>query len=618
MNQAIFLSYASQDADAASRICEALRAAGLEVWFDKNELTGGDAWDQKIRKQIKECSLFVPIISSNTNAREEGYFRLEWKLSVDRSHLMADDKAFFMPVILDGVVEESARVPDKFRDRQWTRLYDEKSIATFAAHVKQLLSSPPSAATTIAELAKPPQITTAPAGPAAALPSRRRTIITVAAIGAVGVIGVGGLNIWRPWQGSSVAGQNGLPRDPQLRKAVELISARDATASEVATAEELTKAVLTAKPSDVEAIVVMARVQSYNLLRGFDQSPERFALAQRAVERALTLVPNDPEAMHAMAVYLQRSGADLPRATNLLHEAIKLRPDDSRFYRMLAVTMASTPGVSPEVVVAYMKSAAERFPKDPLVAYDLSLRYRRAGMLDESEQHLERAIEFGPIPNAVLVSARNKLYLHGDVPGMKAQLDKLPERFRGTEKAVLSRFTYSLVSGEPKIGLEALRSINAPWMTDFEYTGPTSLLAGELLLVQGKPTFAMQRFEEASTQLIGRRAESISNALILALDTWVQMRLGKFQDAKTQNQILFKEIARPYVLPDNPTPLFNPIFLNLLLGERTKALELLREAVRRKAARSTLTNFFRFDPRLEKFRKDTGILALLAEPTTNP
>lgn len=43
MTQTIFLSYASQDADAASRICEALRAAGLEVWFDQNELIGGDA-----------------------------------------------------------------------------------------------------------------------------------------------------------------------------------------------------------------------------------------------------------------------------------------------------------------------------------------------------------------------------------------------------------------------------------------------------------------------------------------------------------------------------------------------------------------------------------------------
>jgi hypothetical protein len=35
---AIFLSYASEDAEAAQRICEALRSAGLEVWFDQSEL----------------------------------------------------------------------------------------------------------------------------------------------------------------------------------------------------------------------------------------------------------------------------------------------------------------------------------------------------------------------------------------------------------------------------------------------------------------------------------------------------------------------------------------------------------------------------------------------------
>ena len=36
-NKAVFLSYASQDAEAAKRICEALRAAGVEVWFDQGE-----------------------------------------------------------------------------------------------------------------------------------------------------------------------------------------------------------------------------------------------------------------------------------------------------------------------------------------------------------------------------------------------------------------------------------------------------------------------------------------------------------------------------------------------------------------------------------------------------
>lgn len=58
----MFLSYASEDMAAAERIAVALRNAGVEVWFDKSELRGGDAWDRQIRKQIHDCRLFIAVI----------------------------------------------------------------------------------------------------------------------------------------------------------------------------------------------------------------------------------------------------------------------------------------------------------------------------------------------------------------------------------------------------------------------------------------------------------------------------------------------------------------------------------------------------------------------------
>jgi TolB-like protein/tetratricopeptide (TPR) repeat protein len=152
--KAVFLSYASQDADAARRICESLRAAGLEVWFDQNELRGGDAWDASIRRQIKDCALFVPIISANTQAREEGYFRREWNLAVNRTLDMAQDKAFLLPVVIDGTGDATARVPDKFRDVQWTRLPGGEASGPFAERVCRLLGT-----------------TAAPAAPAPARPA---------------------------------------------------------------------------------------------------------------------------------------------------------------------------------------------------------------------------------------------------------------------------------------------------------------------------------------------------------------------------------------------------------------------------------------------------------------
>src|SRR5436189_4626999 len=119
---AVFLSYASQDMLAARRIRDALDAAGIEVWFDQNELRGGDAWDQKIRRQIRECALFLPVISANTQARREGYFRIEWKLAAQRTHAFADGTPFLLPIVIDGTRDEVALVPEEFRAVQWTRL----------------------------------------------------------------------------------------------------------------------------------------------------------------------------------------------------------------------------------------------------------------------------------------------------------------------------------------------------------------------------------------------------------------------------------------------------------------------------------------------------------------
>jgi hypothetical protein len=82
-SRAVFLSYSREDAEPARRIADALRVFGMEVWFDQNELRGGGSWDAKIKKQIRECALFLPIISAHTQSRMEGYFRREWKLGVE-------------------------------------------------------------------------------------------------------------------------------------------------------------------------------------------------------------------------------------------------------------------------------------------------------------------------------------------------------------------------------------------------------------------------------------------------------------------------------------------------------------------------------------------------------
>jgi TolB-like protein/cytochrome c-type biogenesis protein CcmH/NrfG len=141
--RAVFISYSSEDVEAAQRIANALQEAGIEVWFDRSELRGGDAWDQNIRRQIKECALFLPIISATTERRTEGYFRLEWRLADNRTHHMGRTKTFLVPVCIDASVNQSfADVPDSFLAVHWTLLPNGEPNQGFVDNVKTLLSGP--------------------------------------------------------------------------------------------------------------------------------------------------------------------------------------------------------------------------------------------------------------------------------------------------------------------------------------------------------------------------------------------------------------------------------------------------------------------------------------------
>lgn len=136
----VFLSYASADREAARALRDALPAFGLEVWYDESELGGGELWDQKIRKQIRECDYFMPLISAQTEARLEGYFRREWRLAVERTLDMADDHPFLLPIVIDDTSQSGARVPEKFFTIQWLKVPAGKPTPALEALCRRLVS----------------------------------------------------------------------------------------------------------------------------------------------------------------------------------------------------------------------------------------------------------------------------------------------------------------------------------------------------------------------------------------------------------------------------------------------------------------------------------------------
>lgn len=317
--------------------------------------------------------------------------------------------------------------------------------------------------------------------------------------------------------------------------------------------------------------------------------------------------------MGAFATFLYMRRAELPRAANLRRDAIAIAPDQPYAYRMLANILAVTPGVSDDEIIAAAMRITDRFPKDALAQYEVGRLNRDIGRVKEAEKHFELAIKLGPITNAILALARIRLWIYNDLPGMKALLDTIPERMRVTDRAVISQVLYGMASRDYPLAASALAAFSEPWMNDFDLTGPTALLIGEILLLQNKPELAKLRFTEAQAEL-GRRQPVLSrNFNTVWLDSWVLMRLGKMQEARARNALVHGELSRPFRVIPASGWVFATIPRNLLLGERKNAIELMREAVVVPLAKTYIRNAMAIDPRMTPFRDDREIAAILSD-----
>ena len=62
----IFLSYSARQRDLAERLALGLRNEGHEVFFDRDALQPGESFDDRIRASIRQCQLFVFLISKDS------------------------------------------------------------------------------------------------------------------------------------------------------------------------------------------------------------------------------------------------------------------------------------------------------------------------------------------------------------------------------------------------------------------------------------------------------------------------------------------------------------------------------------------------------------------------
>ena len=101
----VFISYASEDEAHARKLVDVLQASGLDPWFDKQGLRGGDRWDDAIRNALNEVDYVVVVQSAALAAKVRSYVNREIDLALQNQQLVRRGFCYLIPVRVDDSPE---------------------------------------------------------------------------------------------------------------------------------------------------------------------------------------------------------------------------------------------------------------------------------------------------------------------------------------------------------------------------------------------------------------------------------------------------------------------------------------------------------------------------------
>lgn len=96
----IFISYSHADQAFVVELVRFLRSSGVSVWFDKEDLKGGQKWADIIEDEIPSSKIFLICLSDKALGKR-GFFHTEQQLAHKAAMSVPSDEIFIVPVMLD-------------------------------------------------------------------------------------------------------------------------------------------------------------------------------------------------------------------------------------------------------------------------------------------------------------------------------------------------------------------------------------------------------------------------------------------------------------------------------------------------------------------------------------
>lgn len=125
----VFISYATEDDEKASRLHVALSSRGVRSWKADRSLLPGERWEDRICDSLEKSDFFICCLSA-ASVQKIGYIQTEIAEAIRLSKLRPRTKVFIIPIRF-----EPCDVPRELTELQWANLFED-----FAQGVSDILA----------------------------------------------------------------------------------------------------------------------------------------------------------------------------------------------------------------------------------------------------------------------------------------------------------------------------------------------------------------------------------------------------------------------------------------------------------------------------------------------
>ena len=295
----------------------------------------------------------------------------------------------------------------------------------------------------------------------------------------------------------------------------------------------------------------------------YDATPERLALADAAIGRALALEPDLPEVHLAYAEYLYRCYRDYEHARRQLAIAMSGLPNNAEAIGLGA--LIDRRQGQWEKAVQEFKDAITRDPHNSAFVENLADTFWGLRQFQAAEQTYDRLIELRPNEPILKPEKAVVTYLKtGDNSAVKAALAALPASMADDRAALSLKLWFALVDRDWTQAKDVIEKLNGgDDEGDFAYVGarvPVGCYSILLSRLQGEQTDANTGFARAREQLDQRVQKAPESAELLS-------QLAVVDALLTHKETAIAEARRAFeLLPISKDALLGPqIQVNLAL-----------------------------------------------------